>query len=233
MPGRAKRPFGPYPELNPGDDGGDYERLWALAFAGGPRPSLLYAGARILQRAGAPHVSGRLVSHIPQRGRAAAPGPLVVKSVHCARSLEWVAERFRAGGRGGGAPPVRRDLQLAQARLGRLPRRRPGRAALLGRRCSAWLRRLPVRRGWSGRRGTTGCSARTSPGPGGGTPNGSWSATRCSAPVRSRPSGGCRPAWGWASPMRRPASWPPPTGPATATPRIASGTSRSTAAAAG
>jgi len=91
----AKRPFGPYPELNPGDDGGDYERLWALAFAGGPRPSLRYAGARILQRAGAPHVSGRLVSHSRQRGRAAALGPLVVKSVHSARSLEWVVERFR------------------------------------------------------------------------------------------------------------------------------------------
>jgi hypothetical protein len=91
----AKRPFGPYPELNPGDDGGDYERLWALAFAGGPRSSLLYAGAQILQRAGAPRVSGRLVSPRRQRGRAAAPGPLVVKSVHCARSLEWAVERFR------------------------------------------------------------------------------------------------------------------------------------------
>jgi hypothetical protein len=91
----AKRSFGPYPELNPGDDGGDYERLWALAFAGGPRPSLLYAGARILQRTGARRVSGRLVSPRRQRSRAGAPGPLVVKSVHCARSLEWAVERFR------------------------------------------------------------------------------------------------------------------------------------------
>jgi hypothetical protein len=90
----AKRGLGPYPELAPPDDGGDYERLWATAFAGGPRRSPLYAGARILQRAGAPHTSGRLASRSRQRSRS-APGPLVVKSVHCARSLEWVAARFR------------------------------------------------------------------------------------------------------------------------------------------
>ena len=93
----AKRRLGPYPELRPGSPppavcgGGDYERLWAVAFAGGGRPSPLYAGLRVLQRAGAPRVSGRLASR--QRPRP-APGPLVVKSVHCARSLEWAAERF-------------------------------------------------------------------------------------------------------------------------------------------
>jgi hypothetical protein len=87
----AKRELGPYPELRPGSSGGDYDRLWSLAFAGGPRPSLLYAGARILQRAGASRLSGRLAGR--QRSRP-APGPLVVKSVHCARSLEWVADRF-------------------------------------------------------------------------------------------------------------------------------------------
>jgi hypothetical protein len=90
----AKRRLGPYPELAPGDDGGDYERLWALAFAGGRRPSLFYAGARILQRAGAPRLSGRLAGGRRRPGRT-APGPLVVKSVHCARSLEWTVERFR------------------------------------------------------------------------------------------------------------------------------------------
>ncbi|HEV7863887.1 MAG TPA: sulfotransferase [Acidimicrobiia bacterium] len=88
----AKRQLGSYPDVSPGADGGDYERLWALAFAGGRRPSPLYAGARILQRAGAPRVSGRLASR--QRSRP-APGPLVVKSVHSARALEWVADRFR------------------------------------------------------------------------------------------------------------------------------------------
>ncbi|MCA1845901.1 MAG: hypothetical protein LC792_22475 [Actinobacteria bacterium] len=88
----AKRSLGPYPELDPGDDGGDYERLWATAFAGGPLPSARYLGIRILQRAGAPRVSGRLASR--QRSRDVA-GPLVVKSVHCARALEWTVERFR------------------------------------------------------------------------------------------------------------------------------------------
>jgi Sulfotransferase family len=87
----AKRRFGPYPELRAGTAGGDYDRLWSRAFAGGPRPSPVYAGARILQRAGASRLSGRLAAR--QRSRP-APGPLVVKSVHCARSLEWVADRF-------------------------------------------------------------------------------------------------------------------------------------------
>jgi hypothetical protein len=91
----AKRRLGPYPELEPGADGGDYEGLWERAFAGGPRPSLLYAGARVLQRAGAPGLSGPLVCARRQRRRAAAPGPLVVKSVHCARALEWAVDRFR------------------------------------------------------------------------------------------------------------------------------------------
>lgn len=98
----AKRRLGPYPELGPGDDAGspdspgssdsrDYERLWARAFAGGPPSSALYAGLRILQRAGAPGTSGRLASRCRARP---APGPLVVKSVHSARALEWVADRF-------------------------------------------------------------------------------------------------------------------------------------------
>jgi hypothetical protein len=95
----AKRRLGPYPELQPGEAGDDYERLWARAFAGGPRLSPLYAGARILQRAGALRTSGRLAS-VPRIRPAPGPrfrpdpGPLVVKSVHCARSLEWVADRF-------------------------------------------------------------------------------------------------------------------------------------------
>ena len=92
----AKRRLGPYPELRPGAGAvsaevEDYERLWAVAFSGGARPSPLYAGLRVLQRAGAPRVSGLLASR--QRPRP-APGPLVVKSVHCARALEWTAGRF-------------------------------------------------------------------------------------------------------------------------------------------
>jgi len=88
----AKRRLGPYPELRPGTGGGEYERLWEQAFAGGPAHPSLHAGLKILQRAGAPRVSGLLASR--QRPRP-APGPLVVKSVHCARSLEWAADRFR------------------------------------------------------------------------------------------------------------------------------------------
>jgi hypothetical protein len=95
----AKRRLGPYPELEPAtgvsdggiSEGGDYERLWARAFAGGPCSSSLYAGLRILQRAGAPRVSGRLASRFRSRPTA---GPLVVKSVHSARAVEWIADRF-------------------------------------------------------------------------------------------------------------------------------------------
>lgn len=91
----AKRRLGPYPELAPGADAGDYERLWARAFAGGPRPSVLYATARVLQHAGASAASGRMASIMTRLGPRRAPGPLVVKSVHCARALEWTADRFR------------------------------------------------------------------------------------------------------------------------------------------
>jgi hypothetical protein len=89
----AKRRLGPYPELDPAADADspDYERLWDRAFAGGPHGSALYGGLRILQRAGAPRVSGRLASRCRARP---TPGPLVVKSVHSARALEWVADRF-------------------------------------------------------------------------------------------------------------------------------------------
>ncbi|HEV3363868.1 MAG TPA: sulfotransferase [Acidimicrobiia bacterium] len=105
----AKRRLGPYPELQPGDAADEYERLWARAFTGGPDLSALYTSARILQHAGATRLSGRLAgfavrvgdftgrptgSRVRRRRVGGAPGPLVVKSVHCARSLEWVADRF-------------------------------------------------------------------------------------------------------------------------------------------
>jgi len=87
----AKRRLGPYPELPPGADGADYERLWARAFAGGPQPSPVYETLRIVQRAGARRVSGPLAARC---GVRPAAGPLVVKSVHSARALEWLAARF-------------------------------------------------------------------------------------------------------------------------------------------
>jgi hypothetical protein len=106
----AKRNLGGYPDLRPGASAGDYEALWSRAFAGGPRPSPLYAGARILQRAGAQHLGARLAGRRLATGRAdgrptarapsgstaprPTPGPLIVKSVHCARALEWVADAF-------------------------------------------------------------------------------------------------------------------------------------------
>ncbi|MGH9039619.1 MAG: sulfotransferase [Acidimicrobiia bacterium] len=88
----AKRDLGDYPRLVPGDVAADYERLFRVAFAGGTRPSLLYTWARALHR----YAPGRL-----SRALAVAPGPragwqgdVVVKSIFCARSLEWLAERF-------------------------------------------------------------------------------------------------------------------------------------------
>jgi hypothetical protein len=103
----AKRDLGAYPRLVPGEGAPDYERLFRVAFAGGRRPSVLYAWARALHRC------------VPRRGRRApggggeapatrrlarglaAPGSglhgtdhVVVKSIFCARSLEWLAERF-------------------------------------------------------------------------------------------------------------------------------------------
>ncbi len=64
----VKRRLGAYPRLLPGQPAPDYERLFRVAFAGGARPSLVSTWAR--------------------------SGDVVVKSIFCARSLEWLAERF-------------------------------------------------------------------------------------------------------------------------------------------
>lgn len=64
----AKRRLGAFPRLLPGQPAPDYERLFRVAFAGGARPSLLSTWARA--------------------------GDVVVKSIFCARSLDWLAERF-------------------------------------------------------------------------------------------------------------------------------------------
>ena len=102
----AKRPLGAYPNLAPGEAAPDYERLFRLAFAGGGRPSLLYPWARALHRV----VPGRELAPPPRpesfatrglarclaapRPGAGASGAVVVKSIFCARSLEWLSERF-------------------------------------------------------------------------------------------------------------------------------------------
>ena len=104
----AKRRFGPYPELSPGAAGGDYERLWALAFAGGPCPSALYAGARILQHAGATVMSGRLASSF--YGPAAWPVALTRAATGRAgsapgrRPVRWWSSRSTAPARWSGWP---------------------------------------------------------------------------------------------------------------------------------
>lgn len=105
----AKRGLGPYPALAPGQAAPEYERLWELAFAGGSRPSLLYTSARLVhrtvpragRRALAGKAGGAVVGTLRLAGRLAARGPagepsgnVVVKSVFCARSLEWIAARF-------------------------------------------------------------------------------------------------------------------------------------------
>lgn len=110
----AKRELGPHPRLRPGEPAPDYARLFAAAFAGGTdRPSLRYTGARILHRciprrdrralrgpAAAIQLLRGLVEPSPGRGDGPAPevgpGPrvTVVKSIFCARSLEWLADRF-------------------------------------------------------------------------------------------------------------------------------------------
>ncbi|MGH8990335.1 MAG: hypothetical protein ACRDZ7_02270, partial [Acidimicrobiia bacterium] len=103
----AKRDLGAYPRLDPGQVAPDYEWLFRVAFAGGGRPSPLYHWARALHRCiprrdlGPPRLVGessgarRLARSLAAPGsRATRTGDVVVKSIFCARSLEWLAERF-------------------------------------------------------------------------------------------------------------------------------------------
>lgn len=103
----AKRGHGPYPALEPGDGADEYERLWARAFAGGPVAPLLDAAARLVHRGVArggrewpgrdPGAPGRvrLAGALAERATG-RPGArrTVVKSVFCARSVEWLDDRF-------------------------------------------------------------------------------------------------------------------------------------------
>jgi hypothetical protein len=90
----AKRSLGAYPRLVPGQGAPpEYERLFEVAFAGGVRPSPLYTWARALHRA-APGGARGLVASLSRAGGRGRHGDVVVKSIFCARSLEWLAERF-------------------------------------------------------------------------------------------------------------------------------------------
>lgn len=107
----AKRDLGSYPRLGPGEEAPEYERLFSVAFAGGPRATLSYSSARLVHRfaprpgrrapGGAKDAgwvgggTARLARGLAHRRRAHDPaGPVVVKSIFCARSLEWLADRF-------------------------------------------------------------------------------------------------------------------------------------------
>ena len=100
--------YGENPEVNLGDSVPAYERLWAGAFAGGRAPGSLRG--RIAQRA---YLS--VETSVRQRARAgegvspalwlaarfASPPTtdsgaqhVLVKSVQCARSIEWIQQRF-------------------------------------------------------------------------------------------------------------------------------------------
>ena len=105
---RAKRGYGRHIVLDPDTAAPEYERLWSGAFAGGDRtPNLrarvaerLFETASLQERSAA-----RRGESVSMRMRAALalavpPGPVpearhvVVKSVHCALSIEWIVQRF-------------------------------------------------------------------------------------------------------------------------------------------
>ena len=95
----AKASLGHFPALAPGTDAPAYERLFESAFAGGNRPSLRYSSARLVHRAAPRAGRGALLRLTgPLAGtrseRRDPPERVVVKSVFCARSLEWLAHRF-------------------------------------------------------------------------------------------------------------------------------------------
>ncbi|MGH9000682.1 MAG: hypothetical protein ACRDY7_14985 [Acidimicrobiia bacterium] len=104
----AKQGLGSYPALDPGTAAPEYERLWEAAFGGGQRTGLRYNSARLMHRAvpragrrslhgagGSPaagtlRLAGTLARSAPPQQRSR----VVVKSVFCARSIEWLADRF-------------------------------------------------------------------------------------------------------------------------------------------
>src|SRR5687767_14691151 len=95
----AKDGLGPFPAILPGAHAPAYEQLFECAFAGGGRPSLRYSSARLVHRAAPRAGRGALLWLTGTLAGARAelrdaPGQVVVKSVFCARSLEWLAQRF-------------------------------------------------------------------------------------------------------------------------------------------
>ncbi len=105
---RTMMQLGENPRLMPGDVAPDYERLWAGVFSGAapPRGVLARLGGRMYRRAGTERRRQARADGRPGVGlrvAMAAAGPpgadahcahVVAKSVQCARSIEWIVDRF-------------------------------------------------------------------------------------------------------------------------------------------
>src|SRR6478672_1050885 len=105
---RVMRELGENPRLAPRTDAPEYERLWAGAFAGGVAPTglggrvaerlYLRAGtdARRRARAGGGVDAGLRVATALARPAVSdgTTANVVVKSVQCCRSIEWLVDRF-------------------------------------------------------------------------------------------------------------------------------------------
>ena len=105
---RVMRQVGENPRLASGADAPDYERLWAGAFAGGAAPSGV--GGRVAERAyrragtdarrraragGGTAVGLRVATALARPAVAdRVTANVVVKSVQCCRSIEWLVDRF-------------------------------------------------------------------------------------------------------------------------------------------
>ena len=105
---RTMMQLGENPRLAPGDPAPDYERLWAGVWAGGTRARGLAArvasrayrraGTEARRRARGEGVATPLLRLAMAAARPPAAGSaaehLVAKSVQCARSIEWIVDRF-------------------------------------------------------------------------------------------------------------------------------------------
>jgi hypothetical protein len=104
----AKRRLGSYPVLAPGDRDADYQQLWRWVLAGAPRGRRLEMAERVRKIAIHEwrwYVKGRWTPTMRLAGQLARnPGDqpvpalrdhrLLVKSVHAAMSVEWLAATF-------------------------------------------------------------------------------------------------------------------------------------------
>jgi hypothetical protein len=104
----AKRRVGRYPVLAPGDDDGRYRLLWSWILDGAPEHARLGFADRIVNATPRPEqdrylrgdgslkmwAASALGRLSPPRPGGPAPGRLLIKTVHAALSLEWLAAAF-------------------------------------------------------------------------------------------------------------------------------------------